>query len=152
MEPAYLSAVAALAGSVIGGLTSLTASWLTQRVQVDAQQLAHDISTREDLYKEFIEEASTSYADAFQHTEVDPAKIVRLYAIVSRMRVLSSQPVVDQANKVMELIVETYRTPNRTIDDEADRIKTGGFDPLSNFSQACRDEFRSQAFVRGGFR
>src|SRR5262245_43058748 len=34
MEPAYLSA---LAGSTIGGLTSLTASWLTQHVQFRTQ-------------------------------------------------------------------------------------------------------------------
>ena len=152
MEPAYLSAFAALAGSVIGGLTSLAASWLTQRVQVGAQQLAHDISRREDLYKDFIEEASNSYADAFQHTEVDPAKIVHLYAIVSLMRVLSSQFVVDQANKVMDLILETYRAPNRTIGDEAERIKIGGLDPLLTFSQTCRDEFRKAGAPLGGFR
>jgi hypothetical protein len=36
MDPAYLSALAALAGSTIGGLTSLTASWLTQHVQFRA--------------------------------------------------------------------------------------------------------------------
>ena len=41
MDFAYLSPSAALAGSAIGGLTSLGASWLTQRVQVSAQQLAH---------------------------------------------------------------------------------------------------------------
>jgi hypothetical protein len=47
MDTAYISAFAALAGSAIGGLTSLTASWLTQRVQFSAQQLAHDIGRRE---------------------------------------------------------------------------------------------------------
>jgi hypothetical protein len=54
------------------------------------------------------------------------SKIVRLYALVSRMRVLSSQPVVEQADRVMRLIMETYRAPNRTISDEADSIKIGG--------------------------
>ena len=42
METAYVTAFAALAGSVIGGLTSLAASWLSQHVQVRAQQLAQD--------------------------------------------------------------------------------------------------------------
>ena len=68
MEPAYLSAFAALAGSVIGGLTSLTASWVTQRVQANAQQRAHDVGVREDLYRVFIDEASKSYADALERT------------------------------------------------------------------------------------
>jgi hypothetical protein len=140
MEPAYLSAFSALAGSVIGGLTSLTASWLTQRVQASAQQRAHDMGVREDLYREFIDEASKSYADALERTEVDAANVVRLYALVSRMRVLSSQRVVDQANNVMQLIMETYRGPVRTLREEAERMKTGGLDPLLGFSAACREE------------
>ena len=152
MDPAYVSAFAALAGSAIGGLTSLAASWLAQRVQVDAQQLAHTISTREELYKNFIEEASQSYAYALEHSEVDVAKIVRLYALVSRMRVVSSQRVVEQADLVMQRIMETYRAPNRTIGEEAELIRSGGLDPLLGFSQACREEFGKQAVVKRSLR
>lgn len=147
MNPAYLSAFSALAGSVIGGLTTLAASWLTQRVQVRAQRLAHDVSRREELYKDFVEEASKSYADALEHTEIDAANIVRLYAIVSRMRVLSSQRVVEHAEMVMRMIMEAYRAPNRTIREAADTLETGGLDPLRNFSEACREEFRTQVTV-----
>lgn len=147
MNPAYLSAFSALAGSVIGGFTSLAASWLTQRVQVSAQQLAHDVSRREELYKDFVVEASQSYADALEHTEIDVAKIVRLYAVVSRMRVLSSQRVVEHAEMVMRMIMEAYRAPNRTIREAADNIETGGLDPLRNFAEACREEFRTQTAV-----
>src|SRR5215468_11316222 len=114
MEPAYLSAFAALAGSTIGGLTSLTASWLTQYVQFRAQQRASDLSRREDLYKNFIEEASRLYADAFAHDEAEVANLVNLYALVSRMRVLSSPAVVESADKVVRTIIETYLAPNRT--------------------------------------
>lgn len=81
MDPGYFSAFAALAGSAIGGLTSLGTSWLTQHVQFRAQQLAHDIGRREELYKDFIEEASKLNADACEHSEADLAKLVRLYAI-----------------------------------------------------------------------
>ena len=147
MDAAYLSATAALAGSAIGGLTSLTASWLTQHVQVRAQRLEHEITRREDLYNEFIAEASSSYADALQRTEVDDAKIVRLYSLVSRMRILASREVIEQADAVMRTIMDTYRGPNRTIYDEADNIKNGRLDPLLNFSDACRHEFRTQTAV-----
>jgi len=152
MDAAYLSAFAALAGSTVGGFTSLAASWLTQRVQVSAQRLAHDVSTREDLYREFIEEASKSFADALEHTEVDVAKVVGLYALVSRMRVVSSQRVVEQADMVMQLIMETYRAPNRTIVDVAESIKSSGLDPLRKFSDACRDEFRERVVSRARLR
>jgi len=143
MNPAYVTAVAALAGSAVGGLTSLAASWLTQRAQARAQQLAHDVGRREVLYKNFIEEASKSYADAIQHNEIDGAKLVRLYAVVSRMRVLSSQQVVERADTVMRMIMETYAAPNKTIRDVADTVNRGGLDPLRDFSSACREELRT---------
>ena len=141
MNPAYLSAFAVLAGSALGSLTSLAASWLTQREHVRAERLAHHAGRREELYKDFIEEASKSFADAIEHNEIDGAKLVHLYALVSRMRMLSSRPVVEQADAVMRTIVETYAAPNRTIRDAADSVNGGGLDPLRDFSEACREEF-----------
>ena len=152
MNPAYISAFAALAGSALGSLISLAASWLTQREQVRAQRLAHDVGRREELYKKFIEEASKSYADAIEHNEIDGAKLVRLYALVSRMRVLSSQPVVEQADTAMRMIMETYAAPNKTIRDVAETVNHGWLDPLRDFSSACRDEFRTAGGGRGGSR
>ena len=58
MDAAYLSALAALAGSMTGGLTSIVASWLTQHAQFTAQQRVDDITRREGSYKDFIEGAS----------------------------------------------------------------------------------------------
>ena len=98
MESAYFSAFAALAGSTIGGLTSLTASWLTQHEQFRAQQRASDLSRREQLYENFIEEASRWYADAYEHDTAQVSNLVNLYALVSRMRVLSSPTIVESAS------------------------------------------------------
>ena len=64
MNSAYLSALAALAGSAIGGLTSLVSAWLTQRRQDHAQRLLQDKLRRQKLYRQFIDEASKLYADA----------------------------------------------------------------------------------------
>jgi hypothetical protein len=147
MDTAYVSAVAALAGSVIGGLTSLATSWLTQQVQFKAQQLAHDVGRREELYKEFIEDGSKCYADAFEHNEVDVSKLVRLYALVSRMRVLSSAPVIEKADRVMQLIMDTYIAPNKTIQEIAASMRAGQLDPLRAFSEACREELRAGVVV-----
>jgi hypothetical protein len=42
MDSAYISALAALAGSVIGGLTSLLTTSQSQRTQLSAQLRQHD--------------------------------------------------------------------------------------------------------------
>ena len=142
MEPAYLSAFAALAGSTIGGLTSLTASWLTQYVQFRAQQRAHDVSRREQLYANFIEEAARLYTEAYEHNEAEAAKLVNLYALVSKMRVLSSPRIVESADRVVRVIIETYLAPNKTFRDVKEILDNDAMDPLREFSHACRDELR----------
>ena len=147
MDPAYFSAFAALAGSAIGGLTSLATSWLTQHVQFKAQQVAHDLGRREDLYKDFIEEASKLYVDAFEHDDADLSKLVRLYALVSRMRVLSSARIVEQADRVTRVIIETYLGPNKTFRDVPEILKSSALDPLRDFSTACREELSTHVEV-----
>jgi hypothetical protein len=142
MDVAYVSALAALAGSAIGGLTSLAASWLSQHVQFTSQQRAVNRSRREELYKNFIEEASRLYADAFAHDKADVSNLVNLYALVSRMRVQSSPMVVEHADKVVRTIIETYLAPNRTFRDVMDIVDNRAMDPLRDFSNAVRDELR----------
>ena len=145
METAYLSAIAALAGSAVGGLTSLTASLLMQRAQFNAQQQAHYITRRGDLYKDFIEEASKVYADAIEHepADADASKLVRLYALISRMRVLSSLPIIEHADRVVRTIIDTYLGPKMTLREVSETLNTSAFvDPLRDFSEACRDELR----------
>ena len=142
MEPAYFSAFAALAGSMIGGLTSLTASWLTQHVQFRAQQRASDLSRREQLYEHFIDEASRLYAEAYEHDEAATSKLVNLYALVSKMRVLSSPPIAATADRVVRVIIETYLAPNKTFRDVVEILDNEALDPLRAFSNACREELR----------
>jgi hypothetical protein len=67
MEAAYVSALAALAGTTIGGLTSFITSWATLRAQTKAQRRANEADKREALFGRFLEEAAKLYADALQH-------------------------------------------------------------------------------------
>lgn len=142
MDPVYFSAFAALAGSAIGGLTSLAASWLTQHVQFRAQQRAQDMSRREELYNDFIEEASKWYADAFEHDNAEVSNLVKLYALVSKMRILSSPKIVENADRVMRVIIETYLAPNKSFRDVQEIVSNDAMDPLRDFSNACREELR----------
>ena len=142
MNAAYISALAALAGSTIGALTSLAASWLSQHAQFRVQRRAADLSRREELYKDFIEEASKWHADAFEHDDAKISNLVNLYALVSRMRVLSSPKVVENADKVVRAIIETYLAPNKTFRDLREVLDSHEIDPMREFSNACREELR----------
>jgi hypothetical protein len=143
MDAAYISAVSALAGSVIGGLTATLTTWLGQRSQARAGQLAHDLARREDLVRDFIIAASKTYGDAIINSEPKMPEIVDLYAMVNRMRVLNMPRSVDRADNVMRSIIETYFAPNRTLADLRELVKTSqAIDLLKDFAEAAREELR----------
>ncbi len=144
MDTAYFSAFAALAGSLVGGLTSVTGSWLSQYAQLRARQQMEDVKRREELYRQFIDEASRLYIDAFEHNEAQVSNLIGLYSLISRMRVVSSPGIVANAEKVARVIIETYLAPNKTFRDVAEFID-GDMDPLREFSNACREELRMNA-------
>src|SRR5262245_29880298 len=142
MDPAFFSAFAALAGSAIGGVTSLGASWLSQRIHFQAEEYSRDVTRRGDLYKSFIEEASRLYADAYERQASRISTLVGLYAMVSRMRILSSSTVVEKADQVVLKIIETYRSPNKTLGEVVQILDGDTLNPLQEFSNACREELR----------
>jgi hypothetical protein len=141
MDPAILSATSALAGSLIGGISTLVASWITQRGQLRAQALIHESAKRETLYAEFISEASKRRADAWSHHAESPEVIAGLYSGVARMRLSSSGEVVRHAEQVTRYVIEAYAAPDRTFDELRQNIESAvGRDPLRDFSEACRVE------------
>ena len=141
MDVALLSAVSALAGSVIGGLTTGTTSWLTQRFQARSTQIAHEVSRREDLIRDFIVTASKTYGDALTNSTPNLPEIIELYALVSRMRVLSMPESVKTADGLLRVIISTYFAPNHTVEELRDLLASGaGVDPLRGFSEAARKE------------
>ena len=142
MDVAYISAFAALARSVIGGFTSLATSWFTQRSQLGAQRSARNLERRETLYKDFINEASRLYADAFGHEGTDLSNLVKLFAMVSQMRIVSSPTIIEHADKVVHLVISTYLAPNKTFDELQSTLDSPLVDPVKHFSEACREELQ----------
>jgi hypothetical protein len=143
MDASIISALAALTGATIGGLTSGVANWLNHRSQVRAQWLLHEKNRRQILYRDFIEEASRCHIDALQHHEVSDGTpgLVALYAKLNRMRVLSSEPVVRSAEHIAKTIMDTYLEPDKSFGELRDMAKCGSIDLLREFSEACRAEF-----------
>jgi hypothetical protein len=144
MDASIIAALAALAGAAIGGLTSFVSS----RTQAKAQWLAQIQLRRQELYKEFIGDASKLFIHALQNDadKADVFALMALYAEVSRMRVLSTTGVVDSADQIVREIIDKYQEPNKTVPQLRDMAHSGLIDPLRNFSEACRAEFQSLHF------
>ena len=151
MDSTLVSVAAALGGATIGGAMSFIGSWVAQQKQLRAQWLGQDRLRRQDLYKEFIEEASKSFVDALQHNEPNIASMGVLYEKVSRMRVISSPQVLAAAEDVIKRIIATLLQPAMSLTSEkvSEMFEAGSADVLRTFGEACRaelDELRAEQF------
>ena len=101
--------------------------------------MAKKIFHREQLYSDFISESARVIVDSLQHALQDPDKLIPIYALVSRIRLSSSREVLDNAERIVKTIVQTYAQPNLTPEDIRSRAANGD-DPLREFSDICRRE------------
>ena len=145
MDTAILSATSALIGSLVGGISTLAASWLTLRGRVRAEALVQEAAKREALYAEFIIEASRRLTEAWSHQAESPEVVATLYAAIQRMRLTSSDEVIRVADQVIRLVIQAYATPDKTFDELRQLIAANDeqWDPLRRFAEACRAELRA---------
>ena len=127
-----------LAGASIGGLTSFATTWLTQRAQMRDKRREAEQARRLELFDEFVLEGSRLYGDALSHEKDDVSDLVQLYALVAKMRLWASRPVVTAAERAMNAIIETYLQPNRTLRDIRTLAQSGEMNFLLDFGEACR--------------
>ena len=145
MDSATISALAALAGATIGGVTSFGTSWLSQQTQARVQARAHKLSQREDLYKGSSRKLPKPMATHLvgRHRMWERSRrLVDLYALVGMMRVISSTSVVENANRVVRLIADSYLSPNKTLRELRQMVDSDSIDALRAFSEACRAELQ----------
>ena len=142
---AYLPAFAAFGGSAFGGLTTFAATLFTQRRKDSTRRRYQEKSRRQKLYKEFIEEASRLYADALVHDNSEISALVSLHALIGRMRILSSDAVIERAEAVARMIVDTYFAPNKTFPELRQLMASHATDPLKEFSLTCRKELSGRS-------
>jgi hypothetical protein len=118
---------------------------LAERTRSSEQwQLTRELSRREDLYKDFIIAASKAYGDAIVSNDPQIQELVSLYAMISRMRVMSLPRTVASADHIMRATIDTYFAPNKTIRELHDLMSNeSGIDPLKDFSEAAREELRA---------
>jgi hypothetical protein len=144
LNPTYFSAFAALAGAIIGGLTSFATSWFTQRAQLRTAHREAERAKLEALYNDFITEAVRLFGDSLSHETEDINNMVRLYALVGRMRLVSARAVIVAAERIEANILENYLGPNRTLHELREVVRKDGMNFLTEFSEACREDLAAR--------
>ena len=139
MNPGLIAGLSAILGSFVGAMGSVVGTWITQRHQDRRDVLAKQMVHREALYSDFIGESARLLVDAMQHNVSDLQKLLPVFALLSRIRLSSTERVLQTAEEVIKTIVNTYPQPNLTADQIESRAVSGQ-DPLSQFSDTCRTE------------
>jgi hypothetical protein len=139
MDVAYISALSAIGGSIVGGLTSSITTWISQRSQARAVRLDHHRLRLEDLFRDFICAASEAYGDATESNQPKIQDLISLYGMTSIMRVQSTPNTVACAEKIINLIIECYHNPNKNVLDVISD-KNNDIDPLREFAETARKE------------
>ena len=146
LDGPVIVALAALAGSLVGAFSSVAATFIGQRLQARWTHLSAELEEREKLYGLFVEEAVHLFVDAIQMSRIDPAKFMRLYSKVARIRLMSEDQVLKAAEEVGRRLFEAYERPPADPAEVLARYANGkdNLDPLREFTEACRLE-RAQA-------
>lgn len=131
MDASIITALAALAGSLVGGLTTFATTWFTHRYQATRERAAKEIAKRETLYGDFINEATRVGIDAIQRDIDSLSELTQLLALINRIRLTSS----DEDRRQQD--------PARGLRSRAKAQGSPTPDPLRAFSDACRRELQN---------
>jgi hypothetical protein len=138
IQISLITGIAALLGAMVGGLSTFATTVLTQRYVSRRELFARDLTIREALYGRFLKEASVLFIDSLDKTLDKPAALVELFALMAQIRLLSTARVLDAAENVGREILASYSRP--AIDFHELVARKDHFDPLHDFTQACREE------------
>ena len=103
IDPALLSPVSMFFGALMGGSASLIAAIYTRRDQNRVERVASEIAKREQVYAEFLMNASNSVLHAYLHDEVVlRGEEHRRIGLINRMRLFASPDFVETARRRCE--------------------------------------------------
>ena len=148
MNPGYISAISALAGSSIGAMASVGTAWLTQKYQDRSQRLIQESARREKIFGDFLEEASKQYGEALASEVSSPAALVDLYAVIGKMRLFASPETLAAADRLLRVIAATYQSPPADL-SHADLSHDNIHDLVREFTECCRADLTHAAILRG---
>ena len=140
MDSTLITGMAAALGSLVGAAATVATTWIAQRKQSIRENTEWKLREREALYGEFITEASRLVVDALVHSLERPDQLVTLYGILGRIRLLSGEKVLGEAEVCCHRIFDLYSRPNMTSEEIRAAFEANQLDHLKDFSLACRAE------------
>ena len=143
MDNAVISAMSAVLGSLVGGSATVATTWVTQRTLGKRELVRSEIKRREALYGEFISECSARLVESFERALDKPETLLQVYALLNRIRLCASDAVLTQAERTLHFITEQYFSPNLSVEEVRNLIRSRDQDPLKPFGEACRHELRA---------
>src|SRR5580704_41806 len=97
MDNTLTSVLAALSGSIIGASTPVLSNFVLQRSVTQRELTNREIAQREALYSEFIQQGTLCYAKALSQSLDNLDEVVAMYALVNRIRLFASAPILEAA-------------------------------------------------------
>jgi hypothetical protein len=143
MDVAWVGAMAGVLGSLVGGSASIATAWLTQRSQNVRELVRDEVHKREALYGEYVGECARLLMDAFTHGLEQPETLLKAYALINRIRLCASPPVLNEAERLMLRITDQYFASNLTVEELRRIARSTDADPIRPFGEACRAELGS---------
>ena len=143
MDTASVSALAVVLGSLVGGSATVATAWFTQKTLRKHERIGEEIRQRETLYSEFIREGSKLVVDSFAHTLERPETLLAVYELTNCIRLSASDAVLKEAENVLRRITEEYFSPNLSVAEIHELVRSGAADPIKQFAEACRTELKS---------
>lgn len=143
MDSGIVSVMAGVLGSLVGGSAAVGTAWVTQKTVSQRELIQDEMRKREALYGEFIAECAKLLIHAFTHTLDKPDTLLPLYALINRIRLSASQPVLAEAERLLRRITEQYFSRNLTLEEMLELTRSESADPLKSFGEACRLELKS---------
>ena len=143
MDTVLLSAMSGVMGSLVGGSATVGTAWVTQQKLNRRELVREEIRKREALYGEFISECAKLFIDAYTHTLDKPETLLPVYALLNRVRLTASPPVLHLAEEMLERISDQYFRTNLTVEELRNLARAHEADPLKPFGEACRAELKA---------
>ena len=140
MDAMLWSAMSGLMGTLVGGSATVATAWVTQKKVNRREMVREEVRKREALYGEFIGECAKLLMDAFTHALDKPEKLLPVYALLNRVRLTASPPVLRVAESLLARITDQYFASNLTVDELRALARSEQADPLKSFGEVCRAE------------
>jgi hypothetical protein len=138
-----ITAMSGMMGTLVGGSATVATAWVTQKKVNRREMVREEVRKREALYGEFIGECAKLLMDAFTHALDNPEKLLPVYALLNRVRLTASPPVLRMADSLLTQITDQYFASNLTVDELRELARSDRADPLKDFGEACRAELET---------